>query len=84
MLIIVVSASKYEMLDLRPQRDCFPGYPVVPAVFVLLEVAIIFGAFQIDANRSAAWIGVCWIAVAVVCYLLFFRRGSTTRPGPAH
>ncbi len=66
----------------RPVR--VPGYPVVPVVFVLLEVAIIFGAFQIDANRSAAWIGLCWIAAAVVCYLLFFRRGATARPGPAH
>ena len=66
----------------RPIR--VPGYPVVPAVFVLLEVAIIFGAFQIDANRSAAWIGLCWIAAAVVCYLLFFRRGPTIRPAPGH
>ena len=66
----------------RPVR--VPGYPVVPGLFVLLEIAIIYGAFQIDANRSAAWIGLCWIAAAVVCYLLFFRRGATARPGPAH
>ena len=65
----------------RPVR--VPGYPVVPGLFVLLEIAIIYGAFQIDANRSAAWIGLCWIASAVVCYLLFFRRGAIARPGPA-
>jgi hypothetical protein len=56
---------------------------VVPGLFVLLEIAIIFGAFQIEANRSAAWIGLCWIAAAVVCYRLFFRSGATARPGPA-
>ena len=65
----------------RPVR--VPGYPVVPGLFVLLEIAIIYGAFQIDANRSAAWIGLCWIAAAVACYLLFFRRGATSRPGTA-
>jgi APA family basic amino acid/polyamine antiporter len=50
-----------------------PLYPVVPALFVLLEIAIIFGAFQIEATRSAAWIGVAWIVAAVTCYLLLVR-----------
>jgi APA family basic amino acid/polyamine antiporter len=59
----------------RPVR--VPGYPVVPGLFVLLEIAIIYGAFQIDANRSAAWIGLCWIAAAVVCYRLGFRRAAS-------
>lgn len=56
----------------RPAR--VPFYPVVPIVFVVLECAIIYGAFQIEANRAAAWIGVVWIAVACACYALFFRR----------
>jgi APA family basic amino acid/polyamine antiporter len=55
----------------RPMR--VPLYPVVPALFVLLEAAIIFGAFQIQANRAAAWIGVIWVGVALGCYGLFFR-----------
>lgn len=59
----------------RPVR--VPGYPLVPALFVALEMAIIYGAFQVDANRSAAWIGLCWIGAAMLCYLLFFRRGAT-------
>lgn len=58
----------------RPAR--VPLYPVVPAAFVLLEAAIIFGAFQIEANRAAAWIGVCWVAVALALYGLYFRRRS--------
>ena len=56
----------------RPAR--VPLYPAVPALFVLLEAAIVFGAFQIEANRAAAWIGVCWVAVALALYGTFFRR----------
>jgi len=56
----------------RPMR--VPLYPAVPALFVLLEAAIIFGAFQIEANRTAAWIGVIWVAVAIALYMLRFRR----------
>jgi APA family basic amino acid/polyamine antiporter len=51
-----------------------PLYPLVPALFVLLECAIIFGAFQVEANRAAAWIGILWIAAACACYAVFFRR----------
>ena len=62
----------------RPVR--VPLYPLVPVAFVLLEMAIIFGAFQIEQNRNAAWIGLSWIAAAGLCYVLFFRgprsRGS--------
>jgi APA family basic amino acid/polyamine antiporter len=53
-----------------------PWYPFVPALFVLFECAIIFGAFQVEANRAAAWIGLAWIVVACVCYAAFFRRRS--------
>ena len=60
----------------RPAR--VPLYPVVPALFVLFEVAIIAGAFQIEATRSAAWIGVCWVGLALGCYGLFFRNARRT------
>jgi len=56
----------------RPAR--VPLYPLVPGLFVVLECAIVYGAFQVEANRAAAWIGVLWIAAACVCYALFFRR----------
>ncbi len=56
----------------RPARVLF--YPVVPALFVFFEAAIIFGAFQVEATRAAAWIGVCWVLVAAGCYALFFRE----------
>jgi APA family basic amino acid/polyamine antiporter len=51
-----------------------PLYPLVPALFVLLELAIIFGAFRVETTRSAAWIGVVWIATAAGFYFLRFRR----------
>jgi APA family basic amino acid/polyamine antiporter len=56
----------------RPWRT--PLYPVVPVAFVVLEALIIYGAFQVEANRAAAWIGLCWIAGAVLLYALRFRR----------
>jgi APA family basic amino acid/polyamine antiporter len=51
-----------------------PLYPVVPGLFVLFEIAIIYGAFRIEATRSAAWIGLAWIVAAIGGYLLLFRR----------
>lgn len=62
----------------RPAR--VPLYPLVPALFVLFECAIVFGAFQVEANRAAAWIGVLWILAACACYALFFRRRATITP----
>ncbi|NRA95179.1 MAG: amino acid permease [Planctomycetes bacterium] len=60
----------------RPVR--VPLYPLVPVAFVLLEMAVIFGAFQIEKNRDAAWIGLAWIAVAALCYVVFFRGPKNT------
>jgi amino acid transporter len=59
----------------RPTR--VPLYPAVPLAFVVLECAIVYGAFQVDANRAAAWIGLAWIAAACACYAVFFRRRAT-------
>jgi APA family basic amino acid/polyamine antiporter len=56
----------------RPVK--LPLHPVLPLCFVILELLIIYGAFQIEANRAAAWIGLCWIAAAVVLYAARFRR----------
>jgi APA family basic amino acid/polyamine antiporter len=56
----------------RPVR--VPLYPVVPILFVALQLAIIAGAFVMEATRSAAWIGLCSIAIAIILYLVRFRR----------
>lgn len=65
----------------RPVR--VPLYPLVPIAFVLLEMAIIYGAFRIEKNRAAAEIGAYWIAAACVCYFVFFRGKRPRRAGPA-
>jgi amino acid transporter len=56
----------------RPVR--VPLYPVVPLIFVALQIAIIFGAFQIEATRSAAWIGLFTIVFSVVLFAIRFRH----------
>ena len=55
-----------------------PGYPVVPLLFVLGEIGIVVGSYWDPAVRAAALIGLGWIALAVVCYLLFFRHPRRT------
>lgn len=63
----------------RPHADRsvrVPLYPVVPLVFVAFQLAVIFGCFQFEPTRNAAWIGLCSIGIGVVLYLVRFRRAS--------
>jgi len=43
---------------------------------VATELLVIFGCFQFDATRNAAWIGLCSIGIAVILYAACFRRVS--------
>lgn len=68
----------------KPQMDRpvrVPLYPAIPLLFVLLECAIVYGAFQDQDTRGAAWIGLVWIAGAALLYTLCFRNrfGSQRR-----
>lgn len=56
----------------RPVR--VPLYPVIPLIFVAFELAVILACFQFEATRSAAWIGLISIAIAVILYTVRFRR----------
>jgi basic amino acid/polyamine antiporter, APA family len=60
----------------RPIRP--PGFPAVPLLFVASEIGVILGAMMEPRVRSAAIVGVAWIAAAFVLYLLRFRdhRGA--------
>jgi len=63
----------------RPHADRsvrVPLYPVIPLAFVATELLVIFGCFQFDATRNAAWIGLCSIGIAVILYAACFRRVS--------
>jgi len=55
----------------RPVR--MPGFPAVPLLFGLAEIAVVFGAWLDPELRAAASIGVAWISAALVLYLVRFR-----------
>lgn len=54
------------------------GYPVAPAIFVLGEIGIMLGAYADATTRGASVIGLLWVAVAAIVYVLLFRanRGA--------
>jgi APA family basic amino acid/polyamine antiporter len=51
-----------------------PLFPLIPLLFCVGEMALIYGAFQVEKYRLSAYIGAIWIAAAVVCYFAFFYR----------
>lgn len=69
------------VLRRRGQKSTFklPGYPVVPALFVLGEVGALVGAYVKWDTASAAWIGMAWIAGAAVLYFACFRKQGLAR-----
>lgn len=58
----------------RPVR--VPGYPIVPALFVIGELAALIGAYMDPQVRAAAIIGAIWIAIAALLYVVRFRRSE--------
>jgi amino acid transporter len=56
----------------RPYR-CW-GYPVVPAVYVLAFLAVIFNFFANKETRVEALTGLGFIAVGAVVYVLMYRE----------
>ncbi len=67
------------LIVLRPRFQAAPNairmpfYPLVPVMFALGEAVVLVGAFMIPKYRDGAYIGLIWIAVAALCYWLFFR-----------
>jgi amino acid transporter len=51
-----------------------PLFPLVPTIFCLGEIGLIYGAWVEEKFRSAAYIGAIWIAAAVAIYWLCFAR----------
>jgi len=56
----------------RPYR-CW-GYPVTPAVFIVVAVAFVVAVLQDEGNRANALKGLAIIATGVPFYLLARRR----------
>lgn len=74
---ILTGAALMVLRTKRPdaiRSVCVPGYPIVPALFVLGETGVLIGAFCDDSLRHTAIIGGAWIAAAGLCYAVFFRR----------
>ena len=57
----------------RPYR-CW-GYPVVPAIYILIMAAVFANMFVTEEQRSEAQIGLGFIGIGVVVYLVRFRGG---------
>ncbi len=55
----------------RPYR-CW-GYPVVPALYILIMCAVLVNMFVTPEQRTEAMIGAGFIATGAVAYLLFVR-----------
>jgi basic amino acid/polyamine antiporter, APA family len=58
----------------RPFR--VPLYPVLPALFVLAELAALYGAFQDPATVAASVIALFVLASGVLAYVFFARRSA--------
>jgi basic amino acid/polyamine antiporter, APA family len=56
----------------RPYK-CW-GYPVVPAVYVLVMAAVMVSMFLDPEKRWKAWVGLGFIAVGAAVYFLAFGR----------
>ncbi len=50
-----------------------PGYPVLPAIFVIGELGALIGAYMDKETARVAWVGVAWIVAAGGLYLVRFR-----------
>ena len=62
------------MPENRPYR-CW-GYPVVPAVYILIMAAVLGNMFYNPAQRSEAMIGFGFIALGACVYALVYRGSS--------
>ncbi len=56
----------------RPYR-CW-GYPVVPALYILLMMAVLATFFATPQSRTEAFVGIGFIAIGAIVYLAIMRR----------
>jgi len=76
MAVLSIFVFRWKLPDApRPYR-CW-GYPVVPALYVILPAIILVNMFQ--RQRQEALIGVGFIALGTVVYALYGRRRADLR-----
>jgi APA family basic amino acid/polyamine antiporter len=54
-----------------------PGYPVIPAIFVVCMSAVLVNMLIVESQRNEALIGCGFIAVGAILYLVAFARKSS-------
>ncbi len=77
LLVLRKRAAKVTSPDQpRPEPDGFrvPLYPFIPLVFIIGEVGVLVGAYVNQDRRDAAYIGIAWLVVAAILYLVMYRR----------
>lgn len=76
--------SVFVLRRIRPERfsgAAALGYPLVPAIFVIGELALLAASVHSGASRPAALIAGGWIAAAVLLYFVLFRRPQSPASG---
>jgi L-asparagine transporter-like permease len=73
---IFVFRRRYPPATVKLGYRC-PGYPIVPAVFIVCMVAVMGNMFASKEQRSEALIGLGFIAVGGAVYAAFFARRPT-------
>jgi APA family basic amino acid/polyamine antiporter len=81
-VFFVLTGAAIFILRTRGLQTSFkmPGYPLIPALFILGEVGALIGAYVKKETASAAWIGVAWIIGAALLYLVRFRSSRPVNP----
>ncbi len=51
-----------------------PGYPIVPAIYVLFMAAVLANMFIGTSQRTEAIVGSCYAALGALVYFLFLRK----------
>jgi APA family basic amino acid/polyamine antiporter len=62
-----------------PRSVRVPGYPVTPVLFVLFALSAVAGSFLDEEVRSAAVLGLIWIALGAL-FSQAFLRSARSRP----
>jgi len=60
----------------RPYR-C-PGYPILPAIYVCIMALVVANMFRTEEQQSEATIGLGFIGLGAIVYLLLFRGRSAS------
>ncbi len=73
MAVTSIFVFRWKLPDAERPYRCW-GYPVVPALYVILPVMIVVNMFLEEKQRLEALVGVGFIAVGAVVYVLYGRR----------